>query len=236
MSDEIIKPSDGGFSDIFSSGLPTMVGIVTLIAQPVVQAKTSLGWPGWLPYAVAILVSGLLAFYRIKVTRRSAPTESAVLMPLLTLVIFSAYVTGNNVVYYTKEGYSRPGVTSGPPSAELEVLKTESELLRQKLQSSEELIQVLRQVVPGTGVKPQAFQPSLLTLLEALGAHRAWAQERPAQPGGSRPEKLTPQQVQEILKKYDAQQSELDRRLKETQKEQEKVQTQRPPPPLLKSW
>ncbi len=49
-------------------------------------------------------------------------------------MIFSAYVTGNNVVYYTKEGYSRPGVTSGASSAELEALKTERDLLNQRLQ------------------------------------------------------------------------------------------------------
>ena len=235
MSDEIIKPSDGGFGDVFSSGLPSMVGIVTLIAQPVVQAKSSLQWPGWLPYAVAIVVSGLLAYYRLKVIRRSAPTESAVLMLLLTLVIFSAYVTGNNVVYYTKEGYARPGAAGGPSNAELEAVKTERELLKQKLQSAEELIRVLRDVVPGAAGKPRSFLPSLLAMLETLGPDRAWAQEPPAQPGGRRPEKLTPQQVQDMLKKYDAQQRELDWKLKETLKEQEKTQMQQSPP-LLKSW
>lgn len=234
MSDDDVKPSDAGFGDVFSSGLPSMVGIVTLIAQPVVQARTSLAWPGWLPYAVAIVVSGLLAYYRIRVVRRSPPAESAVLMLLLTLVIFSAYVTGNNVVYYTKEGYSRPGVTTGPSSAELEALKAERELLKQKLQGAEELITALRQVVPGG--KPESSLPSLLSMLGTLGVHEAWAQEPPAQPGGRRPEKPTPRQLQDMLKRYDAQQRALDQKLKETQKEQERIQTQQQTPPLLKSW
>ena len=99
-----------GLGEVFSNGLPSMVGIVMLIVQPVVQVRASLGWPGWLPYAVAIVVSGLLACYRVKLARPSAPSQSPVLMLLLMLVIFSSYVTGNNVVYYTKEGYySRRG-------------------------------------------------------------------------------------------------------------------------------
>ena len=213
-----------------------MVGIVTLISQPVVQAKTSLEWPGWLPYAVAIVVSGLLAYYRINVIRRSVASESAILMPLLTLVIFSAYVTGNNVVYYTKEGYSRPGATGGASGAELEALKTERELLQQKLQSAEELIRILRQAVPGAGGKAQSFLPSLPATLGILGPDTAWAQEPPAQPGGRRPEKPTPKQVQDMLKKYDAQQQDLDRKLKEAGKASGKTPAQQQLQPLLKSW
>jgi len=73
-------------------------------------------------------------------------------------------------------------------------------------------------------------------MLGILGPDTAWAQEPPAQPGARRPEKLTPQQIQEMLKKYDTQQRDLDRKLKEAEKASGKTPTQQQPQPLLKSW
>jgi hypothetical protein len=236
MSDEVVEQGDVGLGDVFSSGLPSMVGIVVAVAQPAVQARDSLGWPAWLAYALALAASSALAYYRIRILRRSAPGECVILVPLLALVIFSAYVAGNNVVFYTKEGYSRPAPGAGPTNADLSALRTETDLLNQKLQNAEEVIKALRQVVPGAAGKAQTPLSLFSPIGTLLRPDSAWAQGPVRQPEERRQEKPTPQQVHEMLKDYDARQRDLDQKLKATQTDKEKSRMQQQTPPLLKSW
>jgi hypothetical protein len=235
--------TDGGLGRLFFDGLPAMAGIVTVITQPFAQdSMRAMFWlPDWLPIVVAVTVSGLLAVYKVRFVRGSSPGECAICVPVLMLIIFSAYATGNNVVYYMKEGYSRAATPSGASSEELTTLQRERDILHQQLQSAQELIATLRRALglpEPSEATPHSSLPSLLGALPGIAAARAHAQEpsrsTPDRPRGEAPraDKLDVKRLEEALKRYEAQQQQLNRNLKAIQKEP----AQPSPPPLIKSW
>jgi len=240
---------NGGFGGLFFEGLPTMTGIVTIVAQPFAQdsMKKMFALPEWLPALIALAAAGLLALYRIRIVKKSGFAECAILCPILVFIIFSAYVGGNNVVYYAKEGVSRTGVESvSTGKAEEETLATQKkqiEILSAQLQNANEMIKKLStalnlsQSEPVKGEHPSVS--SLFRLPGLLGVERAYAQERESQPGEIR-EPSTPdterlRELQEQLKRYEQTQQNVDKKLQDLQKEQQKP-PQKQEAPLIKSW
>jgi hypothetical protein len=227
----------GNLNQLFFDGLPAMTAVVTLVAQPFAQLRDSFSLPIWLPALVAIVVSGLLAFYKLHIVRRSPMSECAICAPILMFVIFAAYTAGNNAVYYAKEGYSKP--KSGQQSGEdLKLRDREIDLLQKQLQSASHLIETLRATLnvpaPAEG-PPSSSSPSPLGFLRGLYLGDAHAQEpRPPATSGPRPSAEKSKQLSEEFKKYDAQKKEVKDELKQIRQEQER---QRPTaPPLIKTW
>lgn len=231
---------DEGLRSVLFDGLPTMIGIVAVITQPFAQdsLKAMLGSqndpPKWPPILVAALVSLLLAVYRLWIVRRTPVPQRVICVPLLALIIFAGYTTGNNAVFFAKEGYLRPGADQ-----EITSLRGERDVLRQKLQSAEETLATIRRALnlPGPGErKTQSAVPSLLGFLRMLSPGAAYAQPRP-QPTETRPpEKVDIQKLQDALGRYDKEQQALDQRLKEIKQQQEKARETQQQPPLIKSW
>jgi hypothetical protein len=251
MSEEPGKPTEqdrndreggqDGLGGLFFDGLPVMAAVVTVITQPFAQEsmRSMFLLPEWLPIVIAIVVSGLLALYKLGIVRRAAGRECAICAPLLMLVIFSAYATGNNIVYYAKEGYTRPEPAAKPTGEPPPALVRERDLLKQQLQSAEELINALRKALnmpaPAEG-KPQSAIPGPLAILQALAVPAANAQEpRKPAPGGTTSRPPDRQQLENLLRKYDAEQRKLDQKLDEVQRsrQQPRETEQRP---LIKSW
>jgi hypothetical protein len=230
---------------MFFDGLPTMAALVTMIAQPFAQdtLRNTLQLPDWLPIIVAVVVSGLLAMYKMKVVRRAGRNDCVICVPILMLVIFSAYAGGNNVVYYLKEGYTRPVISGRGSTEELTALKQERDILQKQLDNAEELIGTLRGTLhlPESTEGKQHSSLSLSMRSAAAALKRFIAPEAHAQ--GSTPEPrdrfrgdaLGREQVQGRLKKYDEEQRELNRKREEVKQEREKYQMTRPQP-LIKSW
>jgi hypothetical protein len=229
---------DVGVGRVFFDGLPAMAGVVTMIAQPFAQESLhkSLGLPDWFPVVVAIVVSGLLAAYKMFVVRHSGPRECAICVPILMLIIFSAYATGNNVVYYAKEGYTKAGSTAPTPE-DVAAVKQERDILQQQLKSANELIDSLRQalnVPEGGPSKPRAWLPTFLGGLMRWGPADVYAQT-PRQPAEARPpERVTVQQLREKLRQYEVQQQQLSKQLETVKREEKTVEA--PQQRLIKSW
>lgn len=231
-----------GFGRIFFDGLPMMVAIVTVVSQPFVQDTTlaMLGLPVWFPHILAIVVAALLAIYKMMwMVDRAPVTEVAILVPVLTLVIFSAYATGNNVVYYAKEGYTRADAAGQPSGEELAALRGERDVLNQQLQAARELIGTLRRAIspPGpSGAIPPSAPASMQTTLRGWLVADAHAQPPPPRPAAPQGERLKVQQLEEALKKYEQQQRELDQKLEKIREGREKTRAPQEQRPLLKSW
>lgn len=229
-----------GLRALFFDGLPTMIGIVTLISQPFAQDSLRAMFgsqsepPKWPPILVAALGSLLLAVYRLWIVRRSSAPQCAICVPVLALIIFASYVTGNNAVFFAKQGYLRPGAEE-----EITALRQERDVLQEKLKTAEGTLTTISQALnvpaPGGG-KPQSAVPSRLGFLRTLGPEEAYAQEPRPQPSESRrPEKIDVQKLQDALRGYEKQQEVLDQRLKEIKQQQKARETQQQPP-LIKSW
>jgi hypothetical protein len=230
---------DTSLSTVFLGGLPTMAGIVTMIAQPFAQESLhkTLDLPAWLPFVVAIAVSGLLASYKVMIVRGAGARECAVCIPLLMLVIFSAYTTGNNVVYYAKEGYTKTPSAS-PSSEDLTAWKQERDLLQQQLKNAQDVIDSLRQALgmPASSQgAPRSKLPSVLGRLMPSLVVPAYAQE--PQPGGNDPRssQIKLDQLRKKLRDYEAQQQKLNEKL-EAVKRTEAPRTSEPQQRLIKSW
>jgi hypothetical protein len=237
------------FGSLFFEGLPTMTGIVTIIAQPFAQdsMKKMFGLPDWLPAVIALAAAGLLALYRIRIVRKSGTVECAICWPLLVFIIFSAYASGNNVVYYAKEGITKAGVQSvdtGKVAEErLTKEREEVDILRQQLKNANEMIRNMASALNISRSEPmkegRPSTSSLFRLSAMLSVNHAYAQnskeeggttERPMQPD---PQQL--QRLQEALKQYEETQQKLDKRIEDVQKQQ-KSTIQQQSPPLIKSW
>jgi hypothetical protein len=237
--------AEDGLRRMFFDGLPTMAALVTMIAQPFAQdtLRSTLQLPDWLPIIVAIAVSGLLAMYKMKVVRRAGRNDCVICVPILMLVIFSAYAGGNNFVYYLKEGYTRPATSSLGSTEELTALKQERDILQKQLENAEELIETLRGTLrmPESTEGKQQSSPSLsmhsaVAALKGFIAAEAHAQgSTPESRDRRREDTLGREQLQGRLKKYDEEQRELNRRREEVKQEREKNQTTQPKP-LIKSW
>lgn len=224
---------------MFFDGLPAMAGIVTVITQPFAQEslRATLRLPDWLPIVLAVAISGLLAVYKVVVVRRSGVRECAVCVPVLMLVIFSAYATGNNVVYYAKEGLAKSGEPATASAAELGSLKQERELLQRQLKNAQELIDALRHAVSvpegGEGKpKPRALAPSRLARW-AFGVSEAHAQAPRRPPADARAETGL-RELRMKLGKYETEQRELARKLEDLKREEKSRERQQKP--LIKAW
>jgi hypothetical protein len=225
---------EGGIGRVFLDGLPAMAGIVTMITQPFAQESLheSLGLPVWFPVAVAVTVSGLLAAYKMFVMRHSAPRECAICIPILMLVIFSAYATGNNVVYYAKEGYTK-AAAAAPSPEDLAILKQQRDILQQQLQNANSLIESLSQALNVPAGKPGAAVPTFLSGLVPWNPAAAYAQEprrTPAEPRAT--ERVDVQQLREKLRQYEIRQQQLTKELEKAKREEKESPQQR----LIKSW
>ncbi len=230
---------DRSLTGVFFEGLPAMAGIVTMIAQPFAQESlhNTLGLPAWLPFVVAISVSGLLAAYKMFVVRHSGARECAICIPLLMLIIFSAYATGNNVVYYAKEGYTKAGIAA-PAAEDVTALKQERNILQEQLKSANGLIDTLRQalnVPDSTPGKPRSVLPTFLGGLRPWTTDEAFAQEPRRSPLETRPsERVNVQQLREKLREYEVQQQQLNKKMEQVKREEKSVEA--PQQRLIKSW
>jgi hypothetical protein len=236
--------AEHGLRRMFFDGLPTMAALVTMIAQPFAQdtLRNTLRLPDWLPIIVAIAVSGLLAIYKMKVVRRADANDCMICVPILMLVIFSAYAGGNNVVYYLKQGYTGPATSSLGPSEDLTLLKQDRDLLQKQLQSAQELIENLRETLnmPESSEGKQSSLsfsiPSALAAFRGFIASEAYAQGPNSEPRGrERGDTSGRERIQEQLKKYEEEQRELNRRRGQVKQERERYPTIQPKP-LIKSW
>jgi len=238
------RDEDQSLTSTFFDGLPLMAAIVTMIAQPFAQDSLhkTLGLPGWLPFVVAMIVSGLLAVYKVAILRRSAQRDCLVCIPLLMLIIFSAYATGNNVVYYAKEGYTKSD-TGTAMSDEITALRKERDNLQEQLANANGVISTLQQTLNPSGTnpgKPRTALPSILGLL--MLPREASAQGGPSRPtdlaaptGTHQPVPLDAEQrrrLQEALRQYETRQQALDQKLEQIKRESPPSGTQR----LIKSW
>jgi hypothetical protein len=226
----------------FLEGLPAMAAIVTVVAQPFAQdsLRASFDLEPWVPTLVAALASALLAIHRVVIVRASAPRECAVCIPLLMLMIFATYASGNNLVYYAKEGYTQAGASGSARAEEVASLKSERDLLQQQLGSAREMIDTLRASVgtPAAPEKPHAALRSFLRFALGMTVGEASAQERRPAPGSvvhPADHARTQQQLREKLQQYDARQQELNRKLEDV-KRREEAPGPRRQPPLIKSW
>lgn len=233
--------NDDGLRTLFFDGLPTMIGIVTLISQPFAQDSLRAMFgsqrepPTWPPILVAALASLLLAVYRLRIVRRASAPQCAICVPVLALIIFASYATGNNAVFFAKQGYLHAGAEQ-----EMTALRQERDVLQEKLKTAEATLMTISQALgvpaPGGGT-PQSAAPSRLGFLRRLGPEAAYAQAPRPQPGESRrPEKIDVQKLQDALRGYQKQQEVLDQRLKEIKQQQEKARETQQQPPLIKSW
>jgi hypothetical protein len=228
-----------GLTQVFLSDLPAMAGIVTIVTQPFAQEslRAVVGLPAWAPFAIAFGVSGLLAFYKLLVVRRSGTRECALCVPIVMLVVFAAYATGNNVVYYAKEGLTQP-ISSEQATA----LKRERDLLEAQLKNAEELIDTMRRALgvaePGSG-RPSSSAPAPSWWARLFQPTEAAAQDR-RPPPPPRDRMRTPaadaQRLRQELRKYDIEQRQLKERLETIRPDPTRPAAQQQQQPLIKSW
>jgi len=231
---------DNGVGRVFFDGLPMMVAIVTVVSRPFVQKATltMLGLPLWFPHLLAIAVAALLSTCNIWLVRRAPVTEAAILMLVLTLVGFSAYATGNNVVDYANEGSTRADVADEPASEELASLRSERDVLDRRLQAARDVIGTLRRAIGPPGPRssvPRSSRSSLHAVRRAVLVTDAHAQTARPQPPAPRTERPSMQQAEEALQKCDQQQRELDQELETLRERREQTRAPREQRRLLKS-
>jgi hypothetical protein len=252
MSDANLGDADRGDSltSLFLSDLPSMAAIVTVVSQPFAQEslRQATGLPEWMPVAVALMVSGLLAIYKILIVRRSRARDCAICVPIMMLVVFATYATGNNVVYYAKEGFTRPMSTE-----QVSALQRERDILEEQLRNAEQTLSTLRRALDlpaAPEAKPRSALPAPSGWARLLGPDVAEAQTRggtrPPQPvdreraaDRSRPAERAPsvdrQRLMEQLRKYDLEQRELEAR-RQSVRPDTGTRESPPSPPLIKSW
>jgi hypothetical protein len=240
---------NGGFGSLFFEGLPTMTGIVTIVAQPFAQdsMKKMFAIPEWLPALIALAAAGLLALYRMRIVRKSGLSECAICCPILVFIIFSAYVSGNNVVYYAKEGVSKASVQNVTTAKvdEESVAKQNEEvrILRSQLENANVMIKKLASALNISQSAPAPEKHSSLSSVFKLAGlsweDTAYAQNPQPERGESDRsgtiDQQRLQQLQEELKKYQQSQQTADKELKNLQQQQQKP-PQPPRAPLIKSW
>lgn len=220
---------------VFLSDLPGMAGIVTVITQPFAQEslRAVLRLPEWIPVVVALGISGLLAFYKVLIVRRSGARECAICVPIVMLVVFAAYATGNNLVYYAKEGLTQP-----MPAEQVGALKRERDLLEQQLRNAEQTITTFRRALnlpEAPASKPSSAVPPASAWARLFGVPRAEAQDRrPAPRAGGRSQSVDLQRLQQELRKFDMEQQQLKEKLESIKPEVSKPREQQQP--LIKSW
>ena len=226
---------DDGLRLVFFEELTSMTVIVTVITQPFAQEsmRAMFGLPAWLPIIIALGVSGLLAvyrMYRMRIVHRSTPWECAICVPLLACVIFSGYATGNNVIFYTMEGYTKD--TKGPTAeARVAALASERDILKRQLESARGAIGALRHALglPATEDKPSSSLSVPSRLLGFLAAGPAYAQT-----GRTALDAVKLRQLEEILKKHEAESRKLENQLDRIKQDERGRATSQQP--LIKSW
>jgi len=238
MSEEADR-SDQGTAGVFFDGLPAMAGIVTVVAQPFAQdsLRNVLELPHRVPVVIAVLVSGLLAVHKVVIVRRSGRRECFVCIPLLMLMIFSAYATGNNLVYYAKEGSTKPD-SEKLSTEEVSLLRQEREILQQRLKDAQDVIDTLGRVVKiqqAPTTKSRSWLPSLLGSTLQLSPREAEAQEPPRPETTARPvERADVQELRKKLRQYELQQQQSNKKLEELKRDERVRET--PKQPFIKSW
>jgi hypothetical protein len=224
-------------TQVFLNDLTRMAGIVTVITQPFAQEslRAALRLPDWIPIVIALGVSGLLALYKMIIIIRDAEArECAICVPIVMLVVFAAYATSNNVVYYAKEGLVQP-----MSAEQVAALKDERDLLEKQLRNSEQAITPLRRTLnlpAPVETKPTSALPPASAWARLFGVPWAEAQDRRPEPRDrARPQDVERQRLQEDLKKFDMEQRQLKGKLESIKPETSnpKEQQQRP---LIKSW
>lgn len=232
-----IRPDSGDrLTQVFFSDLPGMAGIVTVVTQPFAQEsmRTVLRLPEWIPIVVALGISALLALYKILIMRRSAAPARAICVPFVALVVFAAYATGNNVVYYAKEGLMQP--LSAEQAA---TLKRERDNLEQQVKNSEELIGKMRRALGVGEPEKTSARPEPSAWARLFGVPPAEAQPQPRRPE-ARDTARTPgndlQRLKDELRKFDVEQRQLKERLETIKPDVGKAREQQQQQPLIKSW
>ena len=231
---------DDGLRLVFFEGLASMTAIVTVITQPFAQEsmRATFELPGWLPIITALGVSGLLAVYRmLRIGRQSTPWERAICVPLLACVIFSGYATGNNVIFYTMEGYTKDA--KGPTAeARMAALTAERDNLKQQLEGAHGAIGALRRTLglPASENKPSSSLSVPSRVLGFFGAGQAYAQAPGPgkETGRAAPDAAKLRQLEEVLKKFEADSRKLTDQLDRIKQDERGRATSQQP--LIKSW
>lgn len=233
---------ESSLTALLFDGLPALVLIVTAVTQPFAQRTTQdlLGLRPWVPILVALAASTLVAVHRLAVVRRLALAECAICLPLLTLTVFSAYTTGNNAVFFVKEGYTLAGTDVAGLRDQLAALGRERDVLQDKLRAAEETMRRLIGAVDPTQGRHQPPARSLFGRLGGLVVGQAEAQPAPARPGeppreGPDTRAVDVERIRELLQQYQAEQRKLDRQLNEIHLERQKSRSPQQQP-LIKSW
>jgi hypothetical protein len=257
MSNESLPPTAASlpgtgrgadFGGVFFEGLPMMIGIVTAITQPFAQTtmQEMFRLPNWLPIFVALVVSGVLAVYRLAIVRGSRPKEYAICAPLLALLIFSGYVTGNNAVHYAKEGITKSGAGSQEKTGgEIDILREQNQKLLKQLQRADKLLEQIGKAIGISGSEtksegmPGKTKSSFLGMFIAGAAHAAEPVTAPTKgatdPSPRMPTKIERQELNQALKDYLGERKAFDKELKELKTEEQKAKDS-PSIPLIKSW
>jgi hypothetical protein len=235
-----VTPAGGrSLNEMFLRDGAAMAGIVALVAQPFAQnsLKELLQIPDWLPLVVAIGVSALLALYKMKFVVKASFSECCLIVPMVALVVFSLYATGNNVAYYTQLGLDKP--VHAVDHADAHELTVENELLKQQLNNANEAIEALRRAVEPAGNSDgkhseqnaeSKIVAGLGRLLNSLIAP-ATAQEVSPDPKPSVPSN----ELGKILRKYEEQKALIEKDLKRNQAQPGNAEQPRLQRQLLKS-
>jgi hypothetical protein len=168
----------------------------------------------------------------------------------MMLVVFAAYATGNNVVYYAKEGFSNP-----MSSDQVSALKRERDILEEQLRNAQQAVATLRQALDLPPTTPDSRRgavapPDPSAWSRFFGVSIAEAQNRGSGGGRSRSddrdrdrtadrdrttdrESADRQRLKEELRRFDQNQRELEERRQSVKPE---TRTKDKDQPLLKSW
>ena len=225
------RSGDDGLRRVFFEGLTSMIAIVTFITQPFAQEsmRAMFGLPAWLPIIIALGVSALLAVYRLLTIQTSDLRQFAICVPLLACVIFSGYASGNNVIFYTMEGYTKD---KGPTAeGRLSALTAERDILKQQLDGAKGVIGTLRQTL---GLPPAEDKPSSSRSVPSRWLGFFGVAPAHAQTGRVTPDAAKLRQLEEVLKKFEADSRKLTNQLEKVKQDDRGAAAS--PKPLIKSW
>ncbi len=224
------SPAQSRMTDLFMlADVPWMATVVMAAAQPFGQLRESAGLPSYTPLLVALIASMLIALYWVRVAQHVSAGAALLVVPVVTMSLFSASIGANNVI---------GAATAGDPR--VQNFQHQTELLQQQLELERQKTAIF--VPPGNARAPSSFgfEPSAHVQPSPRGIFSwfissAYAREPsppPSPPRSNAPELVNGDQ-QEKLRAVEAKQKELER------KRQDLVKQQQQPgggAPLWKSW
>jgi hypothetical protein len=219
------------FGDVLMlSDTPVVAGVIMALAQPFAQLRATIGLPEWTPLLVAAIASLLIAFYHVLYRRSSQGREAWLLVPLITLILFSAAVGANNLVDAARQGGSR-AEQAAPDGEQVKVLLEQLQLVQAQLDSERAYRKALEEVMGGPAAPTSRSAPkkSSMGLPDALAGLAGWLVPDAA---AQTPEQL--RRVQEARQRYEEEQRRLKEEEERLKQEARRQDTQKAP--LWKTW